>query len=89
MAARLTAEERASLKALSDRAAAEDDEDSGLEIWAEKDGHRALLKGADARRYRSRFGLDDDDEPDDQTEPDPKAKGGGGYLKRKTTPPAP
>lgn len=85
MAARMSAAERAQLADLAKRAKDEDDQDSGLEVWAEKDGHRIKLTGADARRYRAKFGLDDDEEEDGELEGEPagEPKGKTGYLKRK------
>jgi hypothetical protein len=60
--ARLTADERASLEALSKRAQEEDAEDSALEVWVRNDkGHEVKLTGSRARKFMSQFGIDDDE----------------------------
>lgn len=67
--ARLTAEERATLQALADRAKAEDEADASTEVWVKNDkGHEVKLTGTKARKFLSQFGLDDEDGDDDEPE---------------------
>ena len=69
--ARLTKQERATLKQLSERAKAEDDADAEYELTVETaNGHRVTLKGDKARRYAAKHQLDLDDEPDDEPDDD-------------------
>lgn len=59
----MTPEERAQLDALTKRAADEDSEDDELEISVKTEsGHHVILKGARARAFLRKHGLDDDDE---------------------------
>lgn len=79
--ARLTDEERAQHKALSDRLKAEEDADNAAVVEIKNDkGHTVILRGADAQRYRKRMGLDDDDEDeaggDDDGQGDDEDAGG-------------
>jgi ribosome assembly protein YihI (activator of Der GTPase) len=63
--ARMTAEERAQLEALSERAKAEESENEGLEIWVKgDDGPQVKLTGDRARKFLDRLGISDDDEQD-------------------------
>jgi hypothetical protein len=87
----LTKEERDLLASLSDRAAEEDAETEGLEVWAENDkGQKAKLTGTHAKKFLASFGLDDDaapgddeDQGDEDTKSDKKPTGGGYFGKRK------
>lgn len=69
--ARLTKQERATLKELSERAKAEDDADAAYELTVETaSGHKVKLTGEKARRYAAKHGLelDDDEDTDDETD---------------------
>lgn len=89
--ARLTDEERAQLKALQDRAKAEDDEDREFKVRARNaKGIEVEYSGSAARRFLARHGFEDDepedegdeDEPEDE-EPDPAPAGGEGYFRKR------
>lgn len=67
--ARLTKQERETLAQLSDKAKAEEEEDSGYEVWVKNEkGHQVQLTGARARKFMSQFGIDDGDEEEDSQE---------------------
>lgn len=69
--ARLTKQERDLLAQLSDKAKAEEEEDSGYEVWVKNDkGHQVQLTGARARKFMSQFGIDDDQDEDGGEEPE-------------------
>lgn len=86
---RLTKEEREMLTALSERAQAEEEQDSSTEVWVKNDkGHEVKLTGAKARKFMAQFGVDDDDEgegeeEEEETTSDRKPAGGGYFAKRK------
>jgi hypothetical protein len=86
----MTKEERAQLEALSERAKTEDAADSEFSIEVSNDkGHKITLRGAQARKYAAKFGIDDDDDAEtddgqgdaDQLEHDEKPAGSDGYFK--------
>lgn len=84
---RMTAEERATLAQLADRQKAEDEADSGLEVWARNDkGHEVKLTGTRARKFLASFGLDDEEGQGDgqaaeEEEEADDPPGGAGYFK--------
>lgn len=66
--ARLTKQERDLLAQLSEKAKAEDEEDSAYEVWVKNErGHQVQLTGAKARKFMAQFGLDDDEEAGEET----------------------
>jgi hypothetical protein len=74
----LTKGERATLKDLSDRAKAEEEQEGSATLTIRKEGHEVVLTGRDAVRMRKKLGLADlaDDEEEEGEEEEKNKKGG-------------
>lgn len=86
--ARLTADERASLAALTARAQQEDEQDAGLELAVQTEsGHTVKLTGDKAVRFARKHKLDflleedSDDDEGEELEEDPAPAGAGSIFR--------